>query len=1147
MKVSVLLLFIGVTTLVATPVFSQPEKVNLQMTDVTLREVFHEIEKQSDYNFFYNDQFVDLNEVVAINEVNSPISDVLKNLLGKTGLSYRLLDDNLIVITPKQEQQIVRGKITDTDGRPLPGVTIVVKGTAKGVTTNSDGNYEIDLAIEDKVLVFSFLGLQTQEIPVNNRSVINVTLQESTSMIDDVVVIGYGTARKRDLTGSVVSVKADEVRNISVPTIDNALAGKAAGVQIVKADGSPGGGVRMRIRGGTSLIGGNDPLYIVDGVQITPQNRYIQNAAEITSPVELLGSGGGSVSSSFARGLNNLGGLNLNDIESIDILKDASATAIYGSKAANGVVIITTRTGAFEQKPTLELNYYTGFSQPINEKRLNREQYIMIMQEGARNLNAERIAQGLPTDQAADQILNNPDYYGTGNTDWVDLVTRTGIAQNVDLSIRGGGKGSRYYTSLGYSSQTGVVKGTDFSRISGKINLDNSITSRLRLLNNFDFGFTTNNITNGIYSNAQLTPPTFEPYNEDGSIHLFDGSALGGYTSLQNPLALLKGINEAKIASLIGSMALEYKIFESLKFRSSASVNYSSYQQLNYAPSIAQLATWQQSNLTGGIGSQGQTVQTDLFFENTLTWDKEFNENHRLIVLAGTSWQQAHSSSFSATGQGYPDDEYLIGLSSAAIALMPSGSSQQNSLLSFYLRTNYTIRDRYLITFTGRSDASSKFPKSNRVGYFPSFGIAWRISEESFMQWADWLDELKLRASAGYTGTQNIGNNMFYTLYSPASYAGSSALIPSQLGNDEIKWENTLQKDLGLDFSFFNSRLNGTIGYYEKNTTGILLASPVPPSSGFNQVLRNVANIRNRGLEFDAKGDIIRGNAFKWSLAFNISANRSKVMKISRDRSDGTSGQLTDDPFINSLYMGNSIIREGEPLGLLYGYKFTGLIRTQEQLDQYSQDALFVMYGFWPYLNIGDAMYELVEEEGDWKGWFKPTVIGNAEPDFFGGITNTFEFKGISLSALFSYSYGGDIIYLADMHNLSLQNQANKGVRILDRYTETNTETDRPRLVLNQLSAAFVTNPISSMVYDGSYIKLKTLTLAWQIPAGTAERLKLNSASVYISASNLFTITNYPGSDPEVTDDPYSIIGGYSDPGTYPSVRQYSCGLRLAF
>jgi len=694
-----------------------------------------------------------------------------------------------------------------------------------------------------------------------------------------------------------------------------------------------------------------------------------------------------------------------------------------------------------------------------------------------------------------------------------------------------------------------VLLGTDFTRISGKVNLDNEITDRLNFIINLDYGFSENNITNGIYSQALFAPPTFEAYNPDGSPKVFTSLSFtpSSYRSYnQNPLSMLQGINQAKANSLIGSIALEYDILKTLKFRSVASVNNNSYHQRNYTPSSVSVAyEGGATDSDGGVGTRAQSEQVDLFFENTITWNEQFNENNRINLLFGTTWQESHSTAFSASGQGYPDDVYLNDLSSAALALPPSAASGRNSLLSFYIRANYALKERYLFTFTGRSDASSKFPKANRVGYFPSFGVAWRISEEGFLKNVKWLDELKFRASAGYTGTQNIGDNMFYTLYTPSSYARTNALVPSQIGNDEIRWETTLQKDLGLDFSMFKSRLRGTFGLYQKNTSDLLMGIAVPPSSGFGSVIDNIADIENKGIELDIRADFIKTKKFQWSGAFNISRNKSKVTNINRDMQDPTKISSYDDPFYNSLYLGNSIVREGEPIGLLYGFKYLGLIKTQADLDAYKEKSLYAQYGLLTYLGIGDAMYDCLEE-GNYKGMFKPQVIGSAEPKFFGGYTNTFNYKDISLIALFTYSYGGQIYYLKDIRDMEVTDLSNKGVAILDHYSASNPDSDRPRILLKQ-SAAYGTSPSSRGVYDASYIKLKSATIAWQAPKSIADKLNINGASIYLSATNLFTITNYPGADPEVSSNPYGMIQGYTDSGSYPTIRQYSLGLRFEF
>jgi TonB-dependent starch-binding outer membrane protein SusC len=1123
------------------------QKITLSIKNATLRQVFLEIKQQSGYQFLYNDQQVKKAGNISVQVHDASLEETLSQCLAGQPLTYTIVDKT-IIIEPKKEAlfnlpslppTVVHGKITDDKKGTVPGVTVRNKRSGQVVISNAQGMFSIAANVGD-VLEFTSIGYKnfTFKVAAPDQE-ITIQLNADVTQLSNTVVIGYGSIARKDLTGSVSSVNVSEVRNVPFTSIDQALAGKAAGVQVVQADGSPGGVAKIRIRGGTSLLGGNDPLYIIDGVQVTVQNRYLENSAELVNPVERFGSGdpNSSVSGSFARGLNSLAGLNINDIESIDILKDASATAIYGSKAANGVIIITTKKGKTDQKPVLEANYYTGASSPVKEKLLNASQYKMIIQEAAKNLNDARAAAGQASDPDADNILHNPNYFGTANTDWLGLVLRTGISHNADISVRGGGNSSRYYTSLAYNKQDGDVKGTDFQRISGKISVDNEISKKLRVNTNLDYGFTSNNITNGIYAQALSAPPTVPAYNADGSVYQYSGSTIGNYdyTGYQNPMALLAGVNRGKTASLIGSIMGEYTIVPGLVFRSTGSVNYVAYHQLNYAPSTALIVSPDGvGSSNGGTGSQSQSEETNVFAENTLTWDKQFNENNRLNLLGGTSWQKYRYNSFSATAQGFPDDKFLNNLSSAATTIASTGTSGQNTLLSFYVRANYALKEKYLFTFTGRSDASSKIPANNRVGYFPSGGVAWRISEENFAKGLTWLNELKLRASTGYTGTQNISDYMFYTLYTPYAYAGTNALVPTQLGNNKIKWESTLQKDLGLDFAMLHSRIRGTVGYYEKKTSGVLLTAPVPASSAYTTVIANVAKIRNRGLEIDVRGDVIKGKSFQWTTALNVSGNRSLVLDVDHDFTNPS-----DDAETAQYDLGNSIVRKGQPLGLFYGRQFNGIIQTKDQLDAYRSSFPYAQY-FAPYLGIGDPMYKIDSTTGN-MGYY---VIGHAEPKFYGGFTNTFTFKQFSLITLLTFSYGGQILYLPDVQSDYVVDMTNKNTSILNRWTPEHTHTDRPRLIYGYNGYTYTA---SNNVYSGSYIKLKSVTLSYQLPMAVANRLHIREAYAYASATNLFTITKYPGPDPEVSNNPYSMIDAASDAGTYPGTKMYNLGVRIGF
>ncbi|HEY8387248.1 MAG TPA: TonB-dependent receptor [Parasegetibacter sp.] len=1183
MKLTILILTVALMQVNAAG-FSQT--VTLSGKQLSLKEVFTAVKKQTGYSLFANRGDLALAKEVSVSVKDMPLESFMELILKDQPLDY-VFKGNTIVLSLKQDMLTslpvdadaglvvpfvtVRGKVVDQDNNPMKGVSVIVKGTQIGTQTDENGVFVLNNVDQNATLEFTFVGYVKKTLKLGSQtSDLVIVLTPEVKSMEEMVMVGYGSSKRKDLTGSVSSVKAEEIKNTPLVTIDQALAGKASGVMVTSSDGSPGSVARIRIRGGTSLIGGNDPLYIIDGVQVNISNQYIGAGAEITNPIESIGgssrdpSRNQTIGSSFGRGLNTLAGLNINDIESIDILKDASATAIYGSRAANGVIIITTKKGRRNEKPLLEANYYYGLSTVKNESVLNAQQYREIMLKGARNLNERLAAKSLPADPAATAYLNDPSLLGTADINWLDLVTRVGETHNADISIRGGGTGSSYYMSLNYNKSTGTLLGTDFSRFSGKINLTNELGSKMRLIVNLNLGVTENNLTNGLYGAALLAPPTFEPYNPDGTLSLFPDAVFPGSTStssgIRNPLAMLKSTNFAENNMFLGSMALEYDIINGLRFRSSASINYNGSHQVTYQPSITPYVNTNLGAVPGntGVGSQAQSHNRDLFFENTLSWDKQFNPDNRISVLAGTSWQKTSAKRFAANGQTYPDDDFLNGLSSAAVYLQPTAGEEYASLLSFYLRANYALKERYLLTITGRSDASSKFPEANRVGYFPSFGVAWRINEESFLRSATWLDELKLRLSAGYTGTQNIGNNMFYTLYTPAAYAGTNAMIPSQLGNDRIKWESTLQKDLGLDISLWNGRLSSAIGLYEKYTEGLLMADAVAQSSGFSQAIVNKADIRNRGWEVELRGEIVRGKNVSWNMGLNISGNRSKLEKINRVLPNALSLGHEDPVGVGEM-AGNYALIPGQPVGQFYGAIYMGIIKTQEELDSYIYHPVNNPYGLIytiiaPLSNtigIGSPRYQTTGEAHG-SNTLAPqitnrTVIGSSNPKFFGGMTHTVNYKQFSLIANFSYSYGGNILYLYESSSLGLATLTNKSTRILLPTYQDDPNSDRPILYLKESNTAPGAGASTQNIFDASYIKLKSVNISYALPTAWVSKAGLKSGLVYVSGSNIFTITKYPGPDPEVSNDPYSLFGGNTDDGTYPQTRQYTFGLRFTF
>lgn len=1124
---------------------SYAQQINLSLYKASLKLVFKELETRTGYNFVYSEEDLKDAKPVTLHVTKGKLEDVLQKVFAGQPITYTI-SSNTVVIKEKPSGLIEKlksffkslaGVVTDEKGNPLLGVTVTVQGSQSGTATGPDGRFILHNLARDAVLEISYIGYQTTftDVSVLNGDELTVQLKPGINELEEVVMVGYGTTKRKDLTGAVSSVNMENLKNSSFTTFDQALSGQAAGVHVVQGDGSPGGMAKIRIRGGASLIGGNDPLYVIDGVQVNIVNRYIQSAADLVNPVENLTtdpSAATTIGSSFARGLNTLAGLNINDIASIDILKDASATAIYGSKASNGVIIITTKKGFRNQKLIVEAGYYQAYSTPRTLKVLNGSQYESILKEGAANLNKELAPYH---DLNADSILNTPSYF-KNNTDWIGLVTRTGVSQDADVSIRGGGLDSRYYASISYTGQKGSVLGTDFSRVTGKINLEDDITKRIRLAANLDYGFTNNDISNGVYTSAVLAPPNLLPYNPDGSPKKFIPAFLTGAVPQgdQNPFNLLQGVDHANTTMLLGSFSLESEILKSLNFKSTVSLNYTRYHQQNYVPDAAYIYSTDPQS-TGGLSTQGYTQETDIFYENTLTWEKKFDKNNRLTLLGGTSWQQTKTHTFSASGEGSPEDNLVSGPSSAAVSLPPAQFNDQSALLSFYLRANYAYQEKYLLTITGRSDASSKFPANNRVGYFPSGGLAWQLNQEDFLKNVSWLNELKFRVSAGLTGTQNISNNLFYTFYTPAIYAGNNALVASKLGSDMTKWETTRQKDAGIDFAFFNFRLRGSIGYYDKRSTDLLLELPVPTSTGFSNAVQNYATIDNRGLEIELRGDMIKNKNFQWNTTLNISGNRSKVLKLNQTLSDPLSGPATDNVQANSFYLGNTVLAVGQPVGLIYGTKYIGVLKTMAKNTTNP-------YQSYPYLRLGSPLFQLLES-GPYAGNLAHMVIGHAEPKFFGGLTNTFTFKSFSLTTLFNFSYGGDLIYVPRQNDMGLPDQSNHTTGILDHYSPSNPGSNNPGLVLK-----FSGNLqyISSFdVFDASYLKLKSLTFTYHLPQKFTAKLHIHDANLFLGGNNLLIVSKYPGPDPEVSNNPYSLIGGYSDDASYPTSRQYSFGLRM--
>ncbi|MDB5134563.1 MAG: SusC/RagA family TonB-linked outer membrane protein [Mucilaginibacter sp.] len=1034
------------------------------------------------------------------------------------------------------------GIIKDENGSPLRGVTVFDPKNKRSTVSDENGYYSI-MTEPGNLIMFRFIGYRTKDVTLNS-TVVNITMEADISNLNQVVIVGYGSIKKKDLTGAVSVIDAKTIEDIPFTTIDNALAGKAAGLQITKSDGSPGGAVRVRVRGSSSVLGGNDPLYVIDGVPVQVQNNFVAPGYDISSPIgnDVVSAGGIStaLSTAFVNGLNSLGGLNPDDIESITVLKDASSTAIYGSKGAGGVVIITTKKGKKEMKPVISATYYSTVSTPVTPTVLNAAQYRMLLTEAAQNDAGARKAAGETTyPENTTAILNDPAFFGPANTDWIKKVTRITISHNAEVSVQGGGNSSKYFSSISYNATPGVVDNTDYHRVSGKINLENDFGPNFRFTTNIIMGYVNQNIGDGAFDQALKARPDYSPYDADGNLTNFSNVG-DSYLGFQNPVALLKATNNSKTFSLLGSVDGIYDITKALQFKTMVSLNSQTYNQRNFTPSFLEIGSSYGDAAAGGIGSNANSRLTNWFFENTLTFTRQLGDNNNLTVLAGESYETRKTSFFSATAAGYPNDNVLTGLSSAVTPLIVRGDDPggpQSYLLSFYLRANYSFSDKYLLTFTGRTDGSSKLGPGNKFSYFPSGALAWRISQEKFLKKVKWIDDIKIRGSYGLTGTQNIGDQMYRTLYSPLSYGGASALIPTQLGNQDIKWEVTREADAGLDVSLLNGRLTATFDYYNRQTGGDLLSLPIAPSSSYASLLRNAVGLKNTGVEISLDGDIVRSNDFKWTAGVNLTWNNSLVTKLN------ATADLTQIGNLTGIEDGNTTLIQGKPLGQITGLTVTGIIKNQAQLDAYKQQ-LGYNAGYFPYLAIGDPIYKL-DGTGPTNNYpdFN-TIIGSAVPKYYGGISQRFTYKNFELQFYFTFSQGGKLLWGDHISSVEFVGSSNANISMLDRYTPTNTSTNEPRLILND--GFYYKSQLD--LFSSSYLKLRTVTFNYHFTKAIwMDRAGLKNVVLFASGTNLFTITKYPGNDPETSDDPYSVQGGYFDISNYPTIRTFSVGIRAGF
>ena len=994
-------------------------------------------------------------------------------------------------------QEVITGKVTDISGAAMSGVNVKIKGTKEGTSTDSQGVFKINRPKQENVvLVLSFIGYQTQEVAYTGNPV-KVIMQVDVSNMSEVVVVGYGTVKKSDLTGSVSTLSSEQVTQVKgVSNVAQALQGQAAGVRVNQASGQPGEAMKIQIRGTNSLVANNEPLYVVDGMMLDGLSAQI----------------------------------NHDDIESISVLKDASSTAIYGSRGANGVIMITTKKG-LSGKPKVSYNNYFG-AQRLRKKIdvINASDFATLQNEVAAN-------DGKPLPWTAAQIS------ALGkDTDWQDLVYRTAPQQDHNLSISGGNQDTKYYTSFGYFNQDGVIRNSGFERMSLRANIEHKLFEKLKLSTNLS-------IQNSIYNRAQyqsadggggipwssmVLPPTMSVRDANGNYTKFTGVSWGE----TNPVGLSENWKDKNVnLRLIGNVALAYQIIDGLKLKLSAGLDHSYNKSDVYYPGNISLG---QSIVDGkpvfGVGSRYFGSSTTFVNENILEYQKQFGNKHKLDAMLGLTYQRSNSDELdSGEGVGFANDTYEnFNLQSAVTKALPSTSYGENKLLSFIARANYSYADKYFLTVAGRRDGSSRFGENNKYAFFPSAALAWAVSQEDFLKDNPTLSALKVRTSYGLSGNQAINN--YQTL---ANVAASNVILGNQINsgfvfsrlpNPNLKWETTRQFDIGLDIGLFKNQVQIVADYYNKRTKDLLLNVDLPGSGGFTSMLQNVGVVQNKGFEFQISAQPKIAGQLKWNTSFNMNFNRTKVLDLGKD--------AYGNPIVlKEINAGGNWFPTivGQSMMQLYGRTVVGVYQTKQEAIDNGENAK----------NPGDYKFKNWDGKGTINDQDDRTVLSSLEPKFTFGFNNRFTYKNFDFSFMIVGSYGNDIVNEFRKYNISLTGKwapTQEGFDGRWKGPGTGNKFDKP----SENSGSDIRDYANSLwVEDGSYLRLRDVTLGYTLPATFLSKLSISRVRVFISAQNYLTLTKYSGFDPEVSWASATVVGW--DRGNYPSTKSITGGIKVDF
>jgi TonB-linked SusC/RagA family outer membrane protein len=1133
MKLAIILLFIGTLQITAS-VYSQSTSLNISSSDKTIKEVFREIEQQSEFHFLYNDDFLDLDRVVNLSMKESKVEDVLLALFEKANVTFKVLDNNLIVITPvgllDARQQKISGRVIDANtNEPLPGVNVVIEGTNSGAVTDLDGKYTLSVSDRTAVLAFSFVGYVTERIPVEGKSIIDVSLVPDIKSLEEVVVVGYGVMRKRDVLGAISSVKAEDVTLSSSSSIASALEGKAAGLLIRQNSAQPGGGLDIYIRGQGSVNASNAPLFVVDGFPISELdqpgsgNRY---DAGTTSP---------------------LNSFNPNDIESVEVLKDASSTAIYGARAANGVILITTKRGK-EGKPRLE--YSTNFSYQKYENSfdvLPLNEWMQVRNEAAWedwNFQNKVYPYGNRTLEEAQANPVGGDFHtlytqhaidnvGRG-TDWFGLVTRNGSIQQHNLSLSGGNESTKYLLSGNFYDNQGIIKNAGLKRYSFRANIDQKINKFMTL----GLSLTGSRILN---DNSQLGDG---PWENSGIIraalqqgpHILAIDENGNYplnpqlATQPNPYSLLTITDKGRVDRMLLNTFLEITPIKDLNIKLKVGMDRGMSNRWNYLP-----RTTLAGAMENGKASISSIDNNDYLMEVTTDYTKTLFEHHRINILLGANEQKTITDNSSAGNTNFITDAFLWNNLNAGTGTKTQSSSRtENMIASYFGRVFYNFDDRYLVTFSIRTDGASVFSRNHKWATFPSFSLGWNVAEESFLKsYTNILSQLKLRFGYGQTGNASITSNAFasYSAY-PGWLSGNDqpliAVSLARLENPDLKWETTTESNFGVDFSLLKGVFSGSFDVFNRVISDLLAVKQINSYHEINNLISNVGETQSKGFEFTLSTGIINRTNFSWRSTFNISRYKDTWKERAPDWKP-TVYESDHDPIrANYSRIADGIMQIGESVPT-QPELIPGQVKIKD-INGYQRD------------NLGNPV---VDEKGRFLKTGAPDgiiddadtkLIGTTDPSYIAGLSNSFSYKNISLNFQFNGMFGrkmedpNDITYGVSADGLCTYGY-NALRSVKNRWTPDHPSTTRP-------SSFYGWSPYGSgdlFLQDAWFIRLQNISLGYSIPRKWLKNIA--SITVHVDADNLFVITPYKGVDPET--DSYTAA--------YPNVRTYTFGLNVKF